>query len=455
MDPESNIDEYGRDVRDVYGPEYIGDIRGMAGYGQTVGAGRDEEVDPQVEPGDLPALGTKNAEGPLSDLPGQAAFSAMMDNLFGLATQGYVSQDQDLSAAAIQTNPYNNPFTPSAELQATLAAEEAAYAASLGLAPTTETKDTLTELDRSDANLNIAELRTQQEEVNREAERSQTLAAQMAEEIENEYQLSAYADQAAYRGSVNPTTQAQPTTQDERANFTSYITSPDIRNNSYGLTAPSSDPSFLGPTYSSRNETVDPTTDSRAAFTSYVTSPDILNNTYGLTAPSSNLSLLGPAYAGPTGAMVGPAVSDYRNEREVAPTVTSNRSDNRDVQTQPSYTAADVEGRTGNLTGLGRGAVSPGYDISTYGVDPYETVSGAVQTGRDTTGRDGTPYGGGDDTRRPLTAEEIQYLADMGYLTNGAGASTATVNPSTAPVRYDISKFISGIGSLATSGNRT
>jgi hypothetical protein len=135
------------------------------------------------------------------------------------------------------------------------------------------------------------------------------------------------------------------------------------------------------------------------------------------------------------------------DEREVAPTVTTEeRSEPREV------TIKGVKVNAPSTTS----SATPGYDISTYGIDPYETVSGAVRQGETTTDRDGTPYGGGEpDRRRPLTAEEIQYLADMGYLTNGAGASAATVNPSVAPIRYDISKFISGIGSLATSGNRT
>ena len=175
----------------------------------------------------------------------------------------------------------------------------------------------------------------------------------------------------------------------------------------------------------------------RAALTSYMTSPDsVVTNSFGLTAPSSDPSFLGPAYA-------GPAISD------VAPEV--------------SVDAQARAGRTGNLTGLGKGTVSPGYDISTYITDPYETISGAVQQGAttvdrdDTPDRDGTPDGGGEpDRRRPLTPEEIQYLVDMGYLSEGGGASTPTVRPSTTtPIKYDISKFISGIGSLANSGNRT
>ena len=134
------------------------------------------------------------------------------------------------------------------------------------------------------------------------------------------------------------------------------------------------------------------------------------------------------------------------DEREVAPAVTTEeRAEPREVT---------IKGVKGNAPSSVTSA-TPGYDISTYGIDPYETISGAVQTGRDTTGRDGTPYGGGDDTRRPLTAEEIQYLSDMGYFNGGGGSSAATVNPSVAPIRYDISKFISGIGSLANSGNRT
>jgi hypothetical protein len=137
------------------------------------------------------------------------------------------------------------------------------------------------------------------------------------------------------------------------------------------------------------------------------------------------------------------------DEREVAPAVTPSTTEDR---AEPREVT--IKGVKGNAPSSVTSA-TPGYDISTYGIDPYETISGAVRQGETTTNRDGTPDGGGEpDRRRPLTAEEIQYLADMGYLTNGAGASTATVNPSTAPIRYDISKFISGIGSLANSGNR-
>jgi hypothetical protein len=167
--------------------------------------------------------------------------------------------------------------------------------------------------------------------------------------------------------------------------------------------------------------------------------------------PYGNLNL---NYAGPTLGYVG-TTFDGRltgDERaEAAPAVAG-----------PSYTEANIAGRTGNLTGLGKGTVSPGYDISTYITDPYETISGAVQQGATTadrggtSDRDGTPDGGGEpDPRRPLTPEEIQYLVDMGYLPEGGGASTPTVRPAVTPIQYDISKFVSGIGSLATSGNRT
>jgi hypothetical protein len=279
------------------------------------------------------------------------------------------------------------------------------------------------------SNFNIAELLTQQYEVNQEIGRSQTFAAQMAEELENEDQLSAYVDQAAYRGSVDPTTQAQPTTQDERANFTSYMTSPNsVVANSYGLTAPSSDFSFL-----------DPMTEIVNFGKQEEASP------YGTLDPNFTPGVIGDVGRAFSSRMAG----DERevDEREVAPTVTT------EERTEPREVT--IKGVKGNAPSSVTSA-TPGYDISTYGIDPYETISGAVRQGETTTNRDGTPDGGGEpDRRRPLTAEEIQYLSDMGYLNGGGGSSAATVNPSVAPIRYDISKFISGIGSLANSGNRT
>jgi hypothetical protein len=165
-----------------------------------------------------------------------------------------------------------------------------------------------------------------------------------------------------------------------------------------------------------------------------MTSPEsVITNSFDLTAPTSDPSFLGPAYTGPS-----------RAEEGVAPAVTSNtteeRSEPRSLDINKSFSTA----------------AQPGYDISTYITDPYETISGEVQQGVTTADRDGTPDGGGEPDRpMPLTLEEIQYLADRGYLPEGTGASTPTVRPSTTPIKYDISKFISGIGSLATSGNRT
>jgi hypothetical protein len=206
----------------------------------------------------------------------------------------------------------------------------------------------------------------------------------------------------------------------------------------------------------------------RAALTSYMTSPDsVITNSYGLTAPSSDLSFLGPAYTGPNRADV--ALGPYGNlnldftsgvrgdvgktfsgrmvgdEEPIAPQV----SEPRELTINKSFPVAESTPPT-SVT-----RATPSYDITTYGVDPYETVSGTVQQGGTSSGVDGTPDGGGENVRRPLTEEEIQYLTDIGYLPEGAEASTPTVRPSTTPIKYDISKFISGIGSLANSGNRT
>jgi hypothetical protein len=309
----------------------------------------------------------------------------MMDAVVNLATRD--TYTQEATADDVQTDAYNNPFTPSADLQATLAAEEAAYAASLDPTTTATSASPYGDLD-----------------------------------------LGFVAGTPGNVGVYGPEVGVNPVS-DDRAEFTSYVTSPDsVVSNSYGLTAPSSDFSFLGPM------------------------TEIVN--FGRQEEASPYGTLDPNFTPGVIGDVGRAFSsrvagDERevDEREVAPTVTTEeRSEPREV------TIKGVKGNAPSTTS----SATPGYDISTYGIDPYETVSGAVRQGETTTDRDGTPYGGGEpDRRRPLTAEEIQYLADMGYLTNGAGASAATVNPSVAPIRYDISKFISGIGSLATSGNRT
>jgi hypothetical protein len=58
----------------------------------------------------------------------------------------------------------------------------------------------------------------------------------------------------------------------------------------------------------------------------------------------------------------------------------------------------------------------------------------------------GQTTGGGDDFRR-LNEEEQVVAAQLAQ----AGQKQASVAPTVTPVQYDISKFISGIGSLATS----
>jgi hypothetical protein len=244
---------------------------------------------------------------------------------------------------------------------------------------------------------------------------------------------------------------------DGRAEFTSYVTSPDsLVTNSYGLTAPSSDTAFLGPATEivdfGRQDVAGPYGDLNLNFDpGELGDVGVFGPEVGVNQSTGPYGTLDPNFTPGVIGDVGRAFSSRMagDEREVAPAVTPSTTEDR---AEPrGLTIMGVKGNAPSTTS----SATPGYDISTYGVDPYETISGAVQTGRDTTGRDGTPYGGGDDTRRPLTAEEIQYLSDMGYLNGGGGSSAATVDPSIAPIRYDISKFISGIGSLATSGNRT
>jgi hypothetical protein len=332
-----------------------------------------------------------------------------MNTAVGLFTQGYLTSD--LKAEDIVSNPYNTPFDAPPETREALAREDADRAAvdayltnelqNYGVDPY-ETVNTAPNLSTADPVVDNTDLN--------QADDPDVTSADFFDPVTSNYNVFGRDERDA-----------------DRAALTSYMTSPEsVITNSFGLTAPSSDLSFLGPAYTGPNLA------------------DTALSPYGTLNPNFTPGVTG---------YVGTSFSDRLagDERaEVAPTVTG-----------PSYTEADIAGRTGNLTGLGKGAVSPGYNISTYGVDPYETISGAVQQGATTTGRggtsdrDGTPDGGGEpDRRRPLTPEEIQYLADMGYLTEGDGASTAAIDPSTTPIKYDISKFISGIGSLANSGNR-
>ena len=394
-DPESNLDEYGRDVRDIYGNEYIGDITGVTGSPSSPGSGR-AEVDPTVDP-DAPDPDAEDADAQFGvNSPGQLAFDSMMNTAVGLFTQGYLTQEStmdDVVSGYMDSGVGRS--SPSANQAAALAAEDAGRAAvdaylsnelqNYGVDPN-ETVDTAPNLSTADPTEDDPDV----------------TSADFFDPVTSNYNVFGRDEFDA-----------------GRAALTSYVTSPDsVITNSFGLTAPSSDLSFLGPAY---------------------TGPNLANtelSPYGTLNPDFTPGV--PGYVGTT--FSGRLAGDER--ADVAPAVAPG----------PSYTEADIAGRTGNLTGLGKGAVSsgkgaasPGYDISTYGIDPYETISGAVQQGATTTDRDGTPDGGGEDVRRRLTEAEIQYLAEMGYLPGEAVpvSSSDTVRPAVAPITYDISKFLS------------
>ena len=363
-----------------FGGDFSGDIGGLeTGFDASDDPNDSFNADPNID------LNVENFEPTIDPAfgpdvsPGQMTFDNFMNDLLNTALRGPV---QDVRAEDIRSNPYNTPFSIPAATREALAREEAAYAAQI--APVVDPTISPT------------------------ADPYGTLNLGFTPGVVGDVGL--FGPQVG----VNPAS-------DGRAEFTSYVTSPDsVITNSYGLTAPSSDLSFLGPAY---------------------TGPDRADVALG---PYGNLNLdFTPGVRGDVGkTFSGRMVGD---EEPVAPQV----SEPRELTINKSFPVAESTPPT-SVT-----RATPSYDITTYGVDPYETVSGTVQQGGTPSGVDGTPDGGGENVRRPLTEEEIQYLADMGYMNEGGGASTPTVRPAVAPIQYDISKFVSGIGSLATSGNRT
>ena len=158
----------------------------------------------------------------------------------------------------------------------------------------------------------------------------------------------------------------------------------------------------------------------------------LVDNSLGLTAPSPGLS----DYGGPV----------YSSDPTTSQEIVSGPATNQDTT---SFPEGDLAGTTGNL-GMGSTEGQQGNTGSNLSaLDVTEITNAPSVFDLTTTGNlSNVPYSDenyyvgsdGGDVPIPLTEEELLRQQQQ-----------VSIAPTVTPVKYDISKFISGIGSLATS----
>jgi hypothetical protein len=185
----------------------------------------------------------------------------------------------------------------------------------------------------------------------------------------------------------------------------------------------------------------------RAAASYFLSGNSLIDQSPGLTSVSPDLS----AYSQPN-----VVTESYRDETNA----TSNATAGAGTQTSSSEQTGDREGATTQGTVSDEGVVSNVSQAGTLSDLPVTEIANApsifdLSTLDNLAGRANAEDGFyaeqvvGDGGSLPrLTEEELLAAAQLAQANQAQQESFA---PTVAPIKYDISKFISGIGSLATS----